>query len=298
MTDWTGLIPIVIGFIGISLNGIVIGLFVRRRQSRKRTSNWFMVHQSIVDAVHCGMYVIPRGALWVVEESSELAYTIVLGLLSISATSSLLTFSLVIAERYTAIAKPAIHEQRFTKPLIKRAMELLWVVSIMIGVIIGILEYFTEAFLIIMVCGQLLVGFVVLVLTGLICLSFWKSWRTMQHYKTIKQDFLHARDTKLAQREFRYILIYMIIFLVFLVTFLPTLASATSSITFVVYSLASLVDPIITLTLKEDFTIRHPARTTIKVKQFSTHSIQKEDVDEIELKELSEINNSRTHIVR
>ena len=117
----------------ILFNSLVIFLYSRERQLKRKITNILFVNQACVDLFN-GLIMVPILILLMYYYHKSL-YNIFQTCFSVSLLSSLLSLTLLAFERYFAVSKPFIHRQIFTKGRIKYAIISVWISSMLISMV-------------------------------------------------------------------------------------------------------------------------------------------------------------------
>ena len=133
-------IQISLALIGIILNSIVLGVYVKRKNIQKKPGNVLLAGQAVVDLFNTLLFAIPDALIFIYFhenyqhtnlDDEKAFYVTIYVLFPFSFFSSIFTFTFIAIERYLSIAKPMWHRRNVTKGWILK-----WFVVDFIAVIV------------------------------------------------------------------------------------------------------------------------------------------------------------------
>ena len=290
-----GVVQVVLAIVATSLNSVVIVKFCRHEQIRKKIANILFFHQACVDAFNSACYILPLGLTNTLIKYFESKYhaamlDTMLVLVFISVWSSFFTFVLIAVQRFVALSKPFWHQIHVTPRKVKIASGVLWLLTGLGAMFITLLYKYFIAIYMKVVDFQFMLAIVLMVLiSGIMLWTFCKAFQStraatvsvkFKNRNSNAQKYLPDSDTSnydqkekdksqpslvllaRAKKERKLTIIFITIYLIFLAAFLPRKIIYLHGCTYVIASVAetmlgvsSLVNPILTITLKEDYKI-------------------------------------------
>ena len=252
-----------IAFFGIVLNLIVCLIYYRRKVARKKIPNILLVIQALADIFNCIMYALPLTVILILNlYKNDISFDVIKAIsqyleemadftASVSISSSVYVYFVAALERWLAITKPLWHHANVRKRHIWRAIMGAWFISV--GSSIPAL--FESSYLIHVKCMRALLIAVMIVITTLFFITWYKALKQVRKNQKLK------RNTNNAKRELHLTMLFVAMYFLFLLAYLPlTVADPTLSptllIKIILFNLTAMINPIFTLTLKEDFKCR------------------------------------------
>ena len=270
---------IIITVIGIILNLLVFALYIGKRSIPRSFANKLLLHQSFVDLVNLSVLILPyacRGlhlilmseneAITSNEYSSKLQDILLVyySILPLSALSSASTFTLEAIDRLLASHSKEMHQKFMRKKVIIPIFIIIWILSIVSSTISvafyvgvpGSLEVFLEGL------GYFL-DLIMFTNTILIGVAFYKAHKKLKSIRSSIDEQEESHNLlEWVKRDFRLTLIFLVMYIIYLAPALGVsiglkkLSSPDDKTWYIIaYSLgiASTLNPILTLSLKEDF---------------------------------------------
>ena len=264
----------VITIIGILLNLLVFGLYIGNKSIPRSFSNKLLLHQCFVDLVNLVILILPftcRRLLLLrsychknlaydeyVKEMG-MAFTTFANHLPLSTASSAFTFTLEAVDRLLASISEEMHEKFKEGKVILNILVIIWVISwgLSIALSLGVYwrifwDWFTYFLDVMMLINTILIG-----------VAFYKSRKKLKDFRLSFDNQVGSQSLlERAKRDFRLTFIFFIMYTIYLVPAIGVSVSVhqmshyndeyTHLITYSL-SLASTFNPMLTLTLKEDF---------------------------------------------
>ena len=290
---------LVVAGIGIILNLVVLILYAQRKTIQNNIGNVQLAGQAFVDLLNLVLYAIPLGFGTLVtpaifcQISPKVLWITIVALFSFTFYSSLITFTFISFERYMALYKPFWHRQNITKRWIIKRLIIVFCSVFFIITPIQTVTYVGTPFIYAWMWIWMIWIIIVSVLFGLTFIKTYKCLNDQREGLSRKckesnedtKDETNDQDYHVHIKILRLTLILFIMFAVFLMTILPVLVVVAlvtlnrrpyriqSAISNLMFFLASVINPILTLSLKEDFRVwfnvckRDSTRQTIKLKE-------------------------------
>ena len=264
----------IITIIGIMLNLLVFGFYIGNKSIPRSFSNKLLLHQCFVDLVNLAVLILPytcrRLQILMSYCNNDLShYEYVTEMVSatltfadflpLSAASSAFTFTLEAADRLLASLSEHIYKQFKERKVILSIIITIWFASLAFSValFLGVLWYlFWEGF-------KYFLDVMMLFNTILIGAAFYKSRKKLKNFRISFDNQVESQNLlERAKRDFRLTLIFFIMYIIYLVPAIGVsvgvkqMSYDDDEYTYLIIyslSLASTLNPVLTLTLKEDF---------------------------------------------
>ena len=258
-------------FFGIILNGVVCLNFWRRRAMRKKMSNVLLVNQALADLFHCIIYACPATAFkyFITIHKVDQNFTLinkeyqhflqpicdVMALMSIS--SSIMIYTIVAFERWLSIVKSLWHHAYLRTRHLWNSVIIAWFISFSGSILVLFVD--GVSYVIYIKSVQALMVILVALITTLFFITWYKAMAGIRRHRRLKTNSNNTRRQLLLTK------IFLIMYLLFMITFTPLAAvnpnkeNPLRRIKFLLFTLTAVVNPLLTLTLKNDFKFRSRA---------------------------------------
>ena len=265
-----------IAFLGIAFNLLVCLTYYRRKVTRKKIPNILLVNQALADLFNCIMYALPttvRAILYLYK--NDISFNVmkaipqyllpminVIGFVSIA--SSVNVYTIVAFERLLAIVKPLWHHANVRKRHIWGAIVIAWFLSFNLSIPVLLVS----SYIIYIKCMQAILIVVMAVITTLFCITWYKALKQIQMNQKL------GRNTSNAKKELHLTKLFAAMYVLFLLTYFPIaladLKNPTIKIKVLLFNLTAMINPIFTLTLKQDFRCRFNSSPMARLASFSS----------------------------
>ena len=280
---------IVTASLGIILNTLVLRIYTRRKNIKNKVDNTILASQAVVDLFNTALFSMPHGLMYLVVSSiytsrskgDERVFGMaVFMLFSFSFNSRLYTFTLIVAERYLSLYKALWHRIYVTKSRILKMLVLVFVISTALTLFI-LLSIVIENYIYIFGVAMLVTWLILLASNSILLLRCYiKAYRFIKRrrYKCqswsirnqeYNQNGIYARngDYRVEQKMTRLTLIFLVMYTGFLMSVTPSIVVVTlwflqkqnpgipHMTNALIFSISSLINPVLTLTLKDDFIV-------------------------------------------
>ena len=275
-------VQIVLASIGIILNLLVFGIYRHRKQIQNKIGNILLVSQAIADLFNTAVYAIPSGILYLgflenydnTNEDDEKVLLIAIdSLFYFSIYSSVWIFMIIAICSYLSIVKPMWHKRNVTKGRILKMLFVVFVVAFLCGGITSFCRLlyirYSMNYAIIALCGVWIVA-----ISVLFTLSYSKARKCLQRKNIAQTNNIDLSSSSEANKHYhidkkmlRLTLIFFAMYGVFLLAIVPSIVNMAlwlikgrrtwipSMIAIVLFTATSIINPVLTLTLREDFRI-------------------------------------------
>ena len=254
--------------VGILLNGTVLRVFLTRKAIQKRVPNILLYIQAITDMIGCLVYGLPVSLLLFFEifyRHSHALDILAVTVLCLSSSSSVMIYTLIASERCLATIKPLWHRANVRVGHIWKGTWVIWLLSLA-GSVLTILFFevfkMEEMVLSMYVC----LGVMVILVTFTLSLTFYKALQAVRHAGKIRRtgSMRQNQNNINNRKQLRLGVILLIMYIFFLLGFIPVLSldpvkgdyHPTAKIMYLLFQLTSILNPSLTLTLKDDFKIK------------------------------------------
>ena len=289
-----------VAVLAIILNILVLNAYIRRKKLQNKVGNTLLATQAVIDLFNTAVVATTHGSAILIlpgiytRLNGKNERTIILAnwfLWFLSFYSSLGLFTLIATERYLSLSKPLWHRQYVTKSWILKRLILVLTMTI---VLTPLLAYSATNNYLSLICVLIIISFVVMAAVSiLLTLSFLKARKSLQ--KKQKRQLDRANTMNPIDREanvkksditlpyidrkvLRLTLIFLVMYIVFLTALVPLSVSAvlwavrgqlsaTPALAGTLcFCTTSLVNPILTLSMRRDFGFRNTIRESISRK--------------------------------
>ena len=197
----------------------------------------------------------------------------------LSVKSSIFSFLITAVERYLAVVKPFWHRVNVTKTYTLRLISCAWIIAVINAVIATYLHPHgrLEGVSIFIISVQALFFMLMLIITLLFGLTFYKA------LMSIRRPDLSGITLSKKKKEFHLITTFVIMYVTFIACFFPIATNNTLTkspenyLKFLVFSLTSIINPVLILKLRKEF------RICTKLKRQRSNPTNREDVEESQL---------------
>ena len=252
---------------GIISNGTVIRFFRSRPTIQKRFPNILLYIQAITDMIGCLVYGLPVSVILYMEMfygNSHFLSLLAVTMLCLSSSSSVMIYTLIASERCLATIRPLWHRANIRVSHLWRATWLIWLLAV-VGSVLNSLSYAVFKMWEISLCMYTCLGLMIIAVTFTQSLTFYKALQAVrqtgkiQRTESTRQNQGNIRNRK----QFRLVVIVLVMYIFFLLGFIPILAldpdredhHPTAKIMYLLFQLTSVINPCLTLGMKEDFKI-------------------------------------------
>ena len=267
--------------LGIILNFVVLSVYAQRKAIQNNIGNIQLAGQALVDLSNLLLYAIPLGFCSLAIPgifcyiTLEVSWKIAVALFSFSFYTSISNFTFVAFERYMALYKPLWHNQNITRGWIMKRLIIVFCVALFV---ITPIQTFTFAGTIFIYVWMIIWFVWTAIISVIYALTFIKTYKCLKmNARRQRKNKKYAESNDEAEDEqnghgnhvnmkiLRVTLILLMMYAVFLMTIVPVLVvnalaiviskdySIENSINNLLFFVASIVNPLLTLTLKEDF---------------------------------------------
>ena len=248
----------VIMFLGMMLNFMVCIVYFSRRAIRSKLPNVLLLNQAFADLFTCMVYILPNIVFQIIltiHKTKKYHYLhdpIRKVITFASITSSILIYSVAAFERWLSIATPLWHRVNLKTQHIWNAVRVIWLISI--GSSLPAI-FVDKTYVIYYRSMQ---GLMVLFVVA-ISILFITTW-----YKAIVEVRRHHQlgsDSNGVTKELQITKIFALMYLLFIMNFTPlatanpNIMSPERRIKILLFELSTMINPILTMTLKRDFRI-------------------------------------------
>ena len=206
--------------LGIILNAAILIGMCKRKSIWQKKSGRLLANQAVTDLANCFLFILPNTVfdIYSIASSTFSPPPIVETGLTLTFMSSLLMFTLISVERFTAIKFPYWHRSNITKKHLTIGVVCVWVISIAVsGAYYSLYylpngRYIARYYYTVKVIISL---FLMILVSALFIVSYLKSFLSIMH---------PSREQNLSQKrgkEVKITLLFLVMYLVFLSTFLP-----------------------------------------------------------------------------
>ena len=247
--------------IGIALNSIVVYSFLKKPSIRKKIPNILLFMQGLVDFSNCLIYALPSPVFLILQKKLRIEMSYMLPVekvtLVFSATSSLLLFFIIAAERFLSLYKPIWHRLKIHARHIWKAATLALALSIVTSGLTIVTKRYDCNDMYVKILQALLYFFFAL-LTILYAWSF-----KLAYDSRSKGGGPNQREVSI-KRDLRLVLLFVSMYLIFIVCFVPLMKTAAMDEDFYnvhtqvylsIFTLSSVLNPLLTIWLKGEFRV-------------------------------------------
>ena len=251
-------IDTVIVLSGMMLNLMVCIIYYRRRATRSKIPNILLVNQAFADLFTCLVYILPNTIfqfiLTIHKTNKYQNFNNIMCELTpfASIVSSVLIYTVAALERWMSIAKPIWHHVNVKPKHAWRAVVVCWLISI--GSSLPSI-FVDETYVIYYRSMQ---GIMVVFMVA-ISLLFITTWYTalleVRRHRQRKCDSTRVKSELGITKIFAIMLLLFIMAFTPLATANPNMKNPERRIKILLFALSTMVNPMLTLTLKRDFKI-------------------------------------------
>ena len=245
--------------VALFLNATVVYAFWKKPQIRKKIPNVLLFMHAVVDLMICLLYALPNPIFLLIQKRNKTVMSFMLpmerGTLHLSASSSILLFTLTAAERFVSLYKPIWHRLYISTRRVWMAAAVALTLSV-INSCTAVITYvyhrydvfmrFSQAFL----CGNFLL------------VSILHGWTfKIAYFSKCKQTSPSKENTQW-KKEFRLVLLFISMYCIFVIGFAPLFVTSILGEYFYnvctqmylsIFTLTSMLNPLLTFWLKTDF---------------------------------------------
>ena len=288
-----------VALVGMFLNLIVLGVYIRRKNIQNKIGNILLLSQAVFHIFNTLLYAIPTSILYFsvqpiyhrMSKSDEMIFYLVIhSLFFFSYYCSMFGFTLIAVERCLALSRPFWHRGNVTRQWILKGIAIVCISASLLTLFnvyvdsgnvtptiiwikntIGLIWLAAVSALFLV---PFLKAYVSLKRLGLNRSNRAKERKSAEHVKTRTDDVTILTDSKV----FRLTTIFLITYLVFLLALIPGFVATAlwfisgrkTTIGSVLYGLSftatSIVNPVLTMTLRYDFKLTCAESTKMRSK--------------------------------
>ena len=265
---------VILAVIGVIVNSIVIWIYRRNKSKQKRNSTLLIVNQAVVDIVNCIFVMfssLSNITLYFLRYPLGYPYFYSYyangSLWHLSATSSILTFTLIASERCVAIMFPLWHRVYVTTFWIKACVILIWLISVSTSAstFVFVSRQMAETYRQFTTVEAHVFTTLMILITCVFGISFLRALMALQ--KRSSNSRRNLANGNFEKQRIRLVAIFIVMYVIFLPPFIPRVISAydlksyfksktnifTSSLSVLLSCLASICDPLLVIITKEGF---------------------------------------------
>ena len=250
------------------MNGIVIVLYLKRKSIWTQLPNILLLHHAIVDLFSSHMFTLPLGCihLWFSDKIPHYLESAKLSVFLMVLCSDLLAFILTTASRWSFTCRPGGHLIYSSRWKIYANMLIIWMVSLIVACVSYSFDFayyansrtFQHSI-------TTVISLCIAVILVFLQQTYYKAWKYLRDLVVEIDDDIEAARFEIAFLK-RALRMTQMIALMFFLLLLPLLmnivivlkGSNTSllSVVYILFSLLSVINPVLTCRFTDDFRIK------------------------------------------